>query len=77
MTNTNKRRKPVVRRFLKKNYELLSTILIGIALVVLIGIGGYMIDANGTLLPIHTPMIISAVISALLGFGLIWIYKED
>ena len=75
MKKTTKR-KSIVRRFLKTNYQAISGTLLCIALLVLIGIGGYLIDADGTLLPIHTPMMISAVISALLGFGLIWIYNE-
>lgn len=69
-------RKSVVRRFLKNNYEMISGILLVYTLFVIIGIATSIIDMDSTLLPIHIPMIISAVITGLLGAGLVWIYRE-
>ena len=73
---TRRKRKPVIRRFLKRNYQVLSVLLISAALTVVLGIGGHIIDMDGSFLPIHVPMIIGAAISAFLGYGLIWIYGE-
>ena len=72
-----RKRKPVVRLFLIKHYATISATLIAIAAIILVGIAGWIIDADGTLMPIHTPLLITAAILGILGFGLIWIYNDD
>ena len=73
-----KKRKPVIRLFLLKNYATISAILFAIAGFILIGIAGWVIDINGTIIPsVHIPLFITALVSGLLGFGLNWIYDEN
>ena len=73
----SRKRKPVIRLFLIKHYATISVILLSVAALIIAGIAGWIIDDNGTLMPIHTPLIIIAAILGILGFGLIWIYDED
>ena len=71
-----KTRKPVVRRFLMRNYQTISITLISIAILLVAGIVGWVVDAEKSFMVIHIYMMITAAVLTVLGFGLIWIYHE-
>lgn len=75
MKKRNKR-KPVVRLFLKKYYDVVAFLLFMPAIIMIVGWAGWAETHTEFFLPHHIPMLIVSLIMMILAGGLFWIYEE-